>query len=129
TLGRPVATGTSAIPAPQRSIALGLATASRHPLAVALRQALEGPGLAAAPLDNLAETPGLGVSARHEGRQVAMRRPRPAELVPERGDDRAAVALDLGDGATIIIRFADALRPDAGEALAQLHALGLPARI
>ncbi|HWJ70302.1 MAG TPA: heavy metal translocating P-type ATPase [Sphingobium sp.] len=129
TLGRPVAAGIAAIPVAQRPIALALATASRHPLATALRQALEGAGVAAVPLDNLAETPGVGVSARHEGRQVAMRRPSPAELVGDRGDDRAAVALDLGDGATIIIRFADALRPDAGEALAQLHALGLPARI
>jgi len=133
TLGRPVAVGVEAIPVDRRPIALALATASRHPLAIALRQALDVPSVAPAPLDTpldkLAETPGEGVSAQHAGRQVAMRRPRPAELARDRGDDRAAVALDLGEGAPVIIRFADALRPDAGEALAQLHALGLPARI
>ena len=130
TLGRPVAEGVEAIPPAQRPIALALAAASRHPLAVALRQALERAGAGAtplaAPLDDVVEMAGDGVSARHAGRPVAMRRPRAEELAAEAADDRAAVALDLGEGAPVIIRFADALRPDADAALAQLPRLACP---
>lgn len=129
TLGRPTAEGAATIPEAQRPIALALATASRHPLAIALRQALVGLGVSAAPLEDIVETPGEGVSARHEGRAVAMRRPRESELAAEADDDRAAVALDLGGDAPVIVRFADALRPDAADALTQLAELGLPARI
>ncbi|OJY70045.1 MAG: nitrogen fixation protein FixI [Sphingobium sp. 66-54] len=129
TLGRPVAEGVAAIPEARRGIALALAMASRHPLSIALRQALTGLGTQPAALDEIAETPGEGVTARYQGQPVALRRPRENELAGQAGDDRAAVALDLGEGAPIVIRFADALRPDAAEALAQLKALGLPARI
>jgi len=128
TLGRPAPEGIDAIPQAQRAIVRALAMASRHPLAVSLRQALGGADVGPAPLTDIVETPGEGVTARHEGRPVAMRRPRPEELGGD-ADERAAVALDLGGPAPIVIRFADALRPDAREALGQLAALGLPARI
>lgn len=128
TLGRPVAEGIDAIPVDKRPIVRALAMASRHPLAIALRQALGGADVGPATLTDIVEKPGEGVEARFEGRSVAMRRPRADELggAP---DDRAAVALDLSEGAPVIIRFADALRPGAAQALAELNALGLPGRI
>jgi len=128
TLGRPAPHGIEAIPPDRRAIVRGLAMASRHPLAVALRQALGSADMGPAPLTDLVERPGVGVEARFAGQAVAMRRPRADELGGE-PDDRAAVALDLGTGAPILIRFADALRPDARQALDELAALGLPARI
>jgi Cu2+-exporting ATPase len=129
TLGRPEPHGIAAIPEDRRSIARALAMASRHPLAIALRQALGGADVGPAVLTDIVEKPGEGVVARCDGRRVAMRRPTDAELAGDPSDDRAAVALDLGDGAPVIIRFADMLRPDAAAALRQLHDLGLPARI
>jgi Cu2+-exporting ATPase len=128
TLGRPAAQGIEAIPPESRPIVRALAMASRHPLAIALRQALGGADVGPAILTDIVETPGIGVEARYEGQRVAMRRPRAAELGPQ-PDERAAVALDLGAGAPVIIRFADALRPGAQQAIAALGALGLPARI
>jgi Cu2+-exporting ATPase len=128
TLGRPAPEGLEAIPQAQRPIVRALAMASRHPLAVSLRQALGGADVGPATLIDIVEKPGEGVTASFAGRPVAMRRPRPEELGAD-PDDRAAVALDLGGPTPIVIRFADALRPDAREALDQLAALGLPARI
>jgi Cu2+-exporting ATPase len=128
TLGRPVAEGIDAIPVDKRPIVRALAMASRHPLAIALRQALGGADVGPATLTDIVEKPGEGVEARFEGKPVAMRRPRAGEL-GRAPDDRAAVALDLGEGAPVIIRFADALRPGAAQALAELDALGLPGRI
>src|SRR5690606_21711180 len=83
TLGRPVAEGVAAITQAQRGIALALAMASRHPLSIAVRQALTGLGTQPAALDEIAETPGEGVSARHQGQPVALRRPHESELAAE----------------------------------------------
>lgn len=128
TLGRPIPQGLEAIPEAARPIARALAMASRHPLAIALRQGLGGADLVPATLTDIVETPGEGVTARFDGREVAMRRPN-AQMIGPAEDPRAAVALHLGFDDPIIIRFDDALRPDAGEALRQLERLGLPARI
>ncbi|BAK68509.1 cation transport ATPase [Sphingobium sp. SYK-6] len=128
TLGRPVPDGLETLGEAERGIVRALAMASRHPLAIALRQALGGADVGPAALTDVVEKPGEGVEARYGDHLVAMRRPRPEEL-PADGDGRAAVALDLLGDAPHIIRFTDALRPDAADALAQLAALGLPARI
>jgi Cu2+-exporting ATPase len=128
TLGRPAAQGVDAIAPDHRPIVRALAMASRHPLAIALRQALGGADARPATLTDIREIPGEGVTARFEGRCVAMLRPTP-DALGARDDDRAAVALHLDGGLPVIIRFADALRPDAGTAISQLAALGLPARI
>ncbi|MBB5987911.1 heavy metal translocating P-type ATPase [Sphingobium lignivorans] len=128
TLGRPVPDGLETLGEAERGIVRALAMASRHPLAIALRQALGGADVGPATLTDVVEKPGEGVEARYGDHLVAMRRPRPGEL-PADGDGRAAVALDLLGEAPHIIRFTDALRPDAADALAQLAALGLPARI
>jgi len=131
TLGRPEPSGLDALDEQERAVARGLAMASRHPLAVALRQALGGAQVGPAVLDEIAEIPGEGVHARWQGKPVAMRRPTADELAagPAVDDLTMTVALDLGGGRVHVIRFADAVRPDAARALAELRALGLPAAI
>jgi Cu2+-exporting ATPase len=113
----------------ERRIARGLAMASRHPIAVALRQGLGGADVGPAMLTDIEELPGEGVRARFEGRAVAMRRLNAAELATLRDDVSMTVALDCGEGRAHIIRFADGLRPDAVVAVRALAALGLPASI
>lgn len=129
TLGRPEPSGLGALGEEERYIARGLAMASRHPLAVALRHALGGAGVGPAPLTDISEVPGDGVHALFEGMPVAMRRPTVKELGGLDDDLAMAVTLDLGKGRTHLIRFADAVRPGAEQALVELKALGLPASI
>ena len=129
TLGRPEASGLEALNEEERRIARGLAMASRHPLAIALRQGLGGADVGPATLSDVEEISGEGVHARHDGHAVAMRRPRVEELAGVSGDPAMTVALDLGAGRVHVIRFADALRPDAAQALSELRALGLPTSV
>ncbi len=129
TLGRPEPSGVEVLDDEERFIARGLAMASRHPLAIALRQALGGAGVGPAPLTDIREVPGEGVHALFEGMAVAMRRPAAAEPGNLANDLAMTVALDLGRGRVHIVRFADAIRPGAAQALAELEALGLPASI
>ena len=128
TLGRPAPEGVDAIPQDKRAIVRALAMTSRHPLAIALRQALGGADVGPALLTDIVETPGEGVKACFEGKPVAMRRPHAHELGGA-SDSRAAVALDMGDGPAIIIRFADRVRPGAAQSVEALAALGLPGRV
>jgi Cu2+-exporting ATPase len=134
TLGRPRAFGVEALDEEERGIARALAMASRHPLAVALRQALGGADVGPVAVADLQDIPGEGVVATWQGQPIAMRKPRADELDALAGnsapdDPTMAVALDLGNGRSHIIRFADALRPDASEALSSLRSLGLPPAI
>ncbi|MBU0554699.1 MAG: cadmium-translocating P-type ATPase [Alphaproteobacteria bacterium] len=132
TLGRPRAFGLEALDEEARSIARALAMTSRHPLAVALRQALGGEHVGPAALTDIQDIPGEGVRALWQGQPVSMGKPRESEvdIVTAGAEDQTmAVALDMGRGRRAIIRFADALRPDAAQALADLRALGLPASI
>lgn len=105
---------------------------SEHPLGQALVRAARATP-AAAPLPAAADfamTPGLGIRARIEGREVAVGRPAPGEPVPP------AAAGWLARGATLVrvavdgvpaghIALADTLRDDAPSALARLRALSL----
>jgi Cu2+-exporting ATPase len=129
TLGRPKASGLEALSEQERRIARGLAMASRHPIAVALKQGLGGADVGPAMLTDIEELPGEGVRACFEGRAVAMRRLNAAELAALRDDASMTVALDYGEGRAHVIRFADALRPDAEAAVRELAALGLPPSI
>lgn len=131
TLGKPRAFGVEALDEEERGIARALAMSSRHPLSVSLRQALGGAGVGPASLSDIKDVPGEGVLAIWEGQAVAMRKPRAEELVsaPDGDEPTMAVTLELGNGRVHLIRFADALRPDAAEALAALNRLGLPPAI
>ena len=125
TLGRPEPSGLDALDAEEMSVARGLAMASRHPLAIALRQHLGGPQVQPAVLADVKEVAGEGVSATFSGLPVAMRRPTAQELAVLDDETAMSVTLDLGRGRVHLVRFADAVRPDAAQALAELKALGL----
>jgi Cu2+-exporting ATPase len=119
TLGRPVPDPQvlASLPPEAASVALALASHSRHPISRALAAALAAQGFPAARLDDVAEQPGEGVFARWNGREVGLRRPAAAQGV--------AVRLAIAGDSDWQIPFADRLRPDCDAALAQLRDLGI----
>jgi Cu2+-exporting ATPase len=123
TLGRPLPdpTALAALAPDEASVALALASHSRHPLSRALAEALAAAGHRAAPLENTSERAGEGVFARWNGLGVALRR-------PERPTGIAAV-LAIGEKPLRLISYADRLRSDTPQALARLRALGVEASI
>lgn len=123
TLGKPVPDpfALAHLPAEAASVALALASHSRHPQSQALTTALTATGHRAAALDDVAEIAGHGMTALWHGRPVALRR-------PEAGSGMAT-ALEIAGEPVRLIPFADRLRPDTAEALAQLKALGIEASI
>jgi Cu2+-exporting ATPase len=123
TLGRPLPDPASlaALGAEEAAVALALASHSRHPLSRALAEALGAAGYEAAVLADVTEEPGRGVLATWQGQAVALRRPDSASGI--------ATALAIGERPVRLISFADRLRPDAEQALAELKALGIEATI
>ena len=99
-----------------RRIAAALEANAGHPLALAF--AMNDVPSATA----VRTLPGHGVQGEVDGRAFRLGR---AEFAAGRTDDGA---LWLGDGSTAFARFetSDPVRPDAGEAVACLRALGLP---
>lgn len=122
TRGEPVPQALDALSDAERSVALALAQASRHPLSTGLARALRGGGTVPATLTQLAETAGQGMTAQWQGQRVALERPATAT-------DGMATSLAIGTAPPRLIAFADPLRADVPDALAQLHALGLSASI
>ena len=123
TLGRPAPDPAvlAGLPTDAAAIALALASHSRHPISRALGQALAAEGHRAVPLDRVEERPGQGMFARWQGLQVALRRPESAHGI--------AVTLDIAGQPAWLIPFADRLRPDCTDALAQLARLGIESAI
>lgn len=105
----------------EASVALALASHSRHPLSRSLGGALVAMGHRAAELSEVEEVPGYGMRARWKGTDVALRRPDTATT--------SAVALDIAGSAVRLIPFADRLRPDSDDALRQLKSLGVQCSI
>jgi Cu2+-exporting ATPase len=123
TMGRPVpdAAVLDALAEEEASVALALASHSRHPLSQALALAVAARGVRAATVETVRETAGRGVSGIWRGLAVSLGRP------SQPGATSAALA--IGAGPVRVIGFADRLRPDAREALADLTALGIQASI
>lgn len=123
TLGRPEPDPAviTSLPADAASVALALASHSRHPISRALGKALAAHGHRAAVLDRVEERAGQGVFARWQGQPVSLRRPDRAQGV--------AVTLDIAGQPIWLIPFADRLRPDWQDALRQLAGLGVDASI
>lgn len=117
TLGRPVPdeAALAAMSAAEASVALALASHSRHPLSQGLVQALAAHGVTAASLEDVREVAGQGVTARWNRIAVALGRPASSQGM--------ATALRIEGGPVRVIAFADRLRPDADAALKQLAAL------
>lgn len=120
TLGQPLA-DIAALDAEARSVALGLAQASRHPLSRGLAAALLRAEVQPAPLTDVSEISGAGLTGRWHGLPVALER-------PEDAAQTLATRLRIGDIAQTIT-FADPLRSDAAATLAALQADGITASI
>ncbi|MGQ2940818.1 MAG: heavy metal translocating P-type ATPase [Blastomonas fulva] len=124
TLGRPVASNLYEIAPEHHALLLALARASRHPLSAALTRDLGAQGIAAADVTNVQETPGFGVEAQWQGHIVTLGRPQQGDAGTELATE---LAIDMQPVA--LVRFADALRPDAIDAIAALKAQGIDAMI
>ncbi|TNE39728.1 MAG: cadmium-translocating P-type ATPase [Sphingomonadales bacterium] len=122
TLGRLAPLNLDALNADQKSVTLALAQTSRHPISKALHKVLATQGVTPAPVENIREEQGMGVTGLWHGEPVALTR------VEGAGTGDAATRLRIGD-AHIDIRFADRLRPDAENAIARLADMGIPASI
>lgn len=123
TMGRPVpdAAVLDALSKEEASVALALASHSRHPLSQALALALAARDVRAATIEQVQETSGRGVSAMWRGLAVSLGRPAQSA--------GTSAALAIGAGPVRLIGFADRLRPDAKAALAEMAELGIPASI
>jgi len=123
TVGRPLPDPAvlDALPADAASVALALASHSRHPLSRALVEALAARGVLAASLTDVSEEAGEGVRATWNGVRIALRRPENASGM--------ACVLDIAGRPTWLIPFADRLRPDAADALSRLEAMRAEASI
>ncbi len=119
TLGKPEpdAAVIAALDADAASVALGLASHSRHPHSRAIEAALLARGHRAVPVSGVAETAGIGLSGQWNGRAVSLGRNDAADVV--------STTLKIEGRDPVLIPFTDRLRPDAHEALARLKALGL----
>lgn len=131
TIGRPEVGHIRVAPGSDEATVLRLAAAveasSRHPLAMALVREAQRRGLAIATISEATTVRGAGVRAIVDGVEV-----RAGNAAFVRGGDGLAVAPNAtvvyvaADGAVVgAIEFADALRPQARDAVAQLRALGL----
>ena len=120
TLGEPVPAIDGLSPE-DAAIALALAQTSRHPLSRGLALALAAKGIVPAPVGEISERGGIGVSGRLGQVPVALERPSGEHGV-------LATSLRIGENTTTIT-FADPLRPDCAEVIARLKTAGLDAHI
>jgi len=123
TMGRPVPDSAmlDALSEEEASVALALASHSRHPLSQALALALAARDVRAATIEQVQETSGRGVNAMWRGLAVSLGRPAQSA--------GTSAALAIGAGPVRLIGFADRLRPDAKVALAEMAELGIQASI
>lgn len=120
TLGEP-RPDISALSPHDRSIALGLAQASRHPLSKGLAASLLREGVTPALVENIREVSGQGLSGECGGVAVGLERP---------DDTTQALATRLVIGkVSQAITFADPLRSDAAATLAALKQWQIAASI
>ncbi|WP_225028022.1 heavy metal translocating P-type ATPase [Xinfangfangia pollutisoli] len=122
TLGQPEVTNLAEHPKVAREVALALAGASSHPLALALSEAARAEGLRPARVEEIREVPGYGIEGLWKGRKVRLGRAEwcgAAETLPV-----TATWLCTGDdgAAPRAFTFADRLRPGAVEVMAALKA-------
>jgi P-type Cu2+ transporter len=119
TLGRPEPDPAviGAMAADAASVALGLASHSRHPHSRAIEAALLAEGYRAATVEGVAETAGIGMSGTWNGREVSLGRSDAADVI--------STTLRIAGRPDLQVPMIDSLRPDAQEALARLKALGL----
>lgn len=121
TLGRPEPTNLDHHPAAAVEVALALAGASSHPLAMALAEAARARGVKPARVEEIREVPGHGIEGVWEGRPVRLGR---AEWCGAEGVADTATYLATGEGTPRAFTFSDRPRPGAGEVMTALRAAG-----
>lgn len=120
TMGTPVPNNLDEHPENALRVALALAEASSHPLALALARALRDRGLRPARVDDLREAPGYGVQGIWQNTPVKLGR---AGWVGATHCATTGAYLSMGDH-TRSFTFTDALRPGAEEVVQALKAQG-----
>lgn len=117
-------------------VALSLAMHSEHPIAAAIRDYSVRHGAIARPLESFEAAPGLGVAGVIDGKHFRMGNHRFVEQHDVCSKSLESLLEQLeSQGLTPVVLFdyqpravfalRDQLRPDAPQAIAQLHALGL----
>lgn len=122
TLGRPEPIDLDQLAATPAAIALALAETSRHPLSIALRRALAARHIVPAPVTDIAEIAGEGLTGRWQDVVVRLGR-------SDDGGEKLACALQIGSEQPVVLHFADPQRPDCRATVASLARLGMPAAI
>jgi len=110
-----------ALDAEARSVALGLAQVSRHPLSRGLTDALRKEGVEPAAVDDIEEIGGTGLRGNWAGTAVSLER-------PDTGGSGMAARFAIGERVAIL-EFADTLRCDAAETLVSLSNQGISSSI
>jgi len=121
TMGAPEPAGLGDVPRRDLEVALALAEASSHPLALSLAQAGRAAGIRPAHAEGLRELPGHGVEAMVRGERARLGR---ASWVGAEGSGRTATWLQIGAGQPVEFAFTDRLRPGAAEVVGALRAQG-----
>lgn len=109
----------------EREAALSLARASRHPLARSLAAALEKDDAKPSAIEAILDVPGKGVEGRVAGELARLGHPRWIGMRAAGQGAALTAAFQLGSRPARLLRFSDALRPDAGEAVNRLRDQGL----
>lgn len=113
-------------------LAAGVEAASEHPLARAIVAGARERALTPPAVEEFVALPGAGARGRVQGHEISVGRPDgglPAALAEQIGrweaQGRTVVCVREGARAIGVLALADAIRPSAAEAVAQLRALGL----
>ncbi len=126
TLGQPVL---QAGVSPQAlALAAGLAAHSRHPLSRALVRAA-GVEAVQVDADAVTETPGLGLVAQIEGREVRLGSRKFCAVADASGPQGPELWLKSGHDQSLRFSFEDQLRPDAAVVVNDLKSLGCKVEI
>lgn len=123
TLGQPELINPDDIPADAKTVALALASASRHPLSRAVHRALDAQGIIAADVDAIEEVAGSGTRGLWRNHFVSLGRPDKVD------SNTLATTLTGATTAPIHLRFREQLRPEVGSTIDQLADLGIPSSI
>ncbi|SEC75060.1 Cu2+-exporting ATPase [Rhodobacter sp. 24-YEA-8] len=121
TMGQPLVTNLDDHPLPAREVALALAAASSHPLAMALAGAARAAGIRPARVEEIREMPGYGIEGCWKGMRVRLGR---AEWCGADAGSETATWLSTGEGAPRAFTFSDRLRPGVADLMTALKAGG-----
>ncbi|MCU0801479.1 MAG: cadmium-translocating P-type ATPase [Rhodobacteraceae bacterium] len=122
TLGVPEVTDLAAHPVQAVAVATALAAGSSHPLARALSEGARLAGVQPAPVTDICEEPGQGISGQWQGMSVRLGR---ADWCGATALPVTATYLRLGDTQTHAFAFTDRPRPGGLAAVQALQAAGL----